>query len=293
MKRIILSIAALAALVLGCKGPQREEVDFVKALGIPECVITTPPDSLNLDPWYKKYVDVNGIPLCSSWRCPDSALVAGHNTLWAMTSMLSDDVMNALRKAGTRVTMMGRYEGTTDVPEHAYLAADTTLNWDLRARGLGGDLEFPLTSCAEENVLGYQIDKYHAEDILIHEFSHAIHLIGILQIEPDITERLDSLRRMALAEGKWKNTYAATDPAEYWAECVQDWFQTNAEVEVPDGKHNWVNTREELKEYDPRMYELISRYFPETDQKISKHKKIDLYGPDGPRYKMVPMELLQ
>ena len=83
---------------------------------------------------------------------------------------------------------MARYEGTTDVPEHAHLAKDTTLNWDLRARGLGGDLELPLTSCAEENLLCYQIDKYHAEDILIHEFaipsmvSGSCHWILILTI---------------------------------------------------------------------------------------------------------------
>ena len=276
MKRIILSIAALAALVLGCKGPQREEVDFVKALGIPECVITTPPDSLNLDPWYKKYVDVNGIPLCSSWRCPDSALVAGHNTLWAMTSMLSDDVMNALRKAGTRVTMMGRYEGTTDVPEHAYLAADTTLNWDLRARGLGGDLEFPLTSCAEENVLGYQIDKYHAEDILIHEFAHSVHLVGIVQVDPEINDRLQKLLDNAIEKDLWWNTYRTTDIAEYFAEGVQDWFNVNAEMDHPDGKHNYVNTRDELKERDPGLWQLLSEYFPATDQQISKHKYVNL-----------------
>ena len=276
MKRIILSIAALAALVLGCKGPQREEVDFVKALGIPECVITTPPDSLNLDPWYKKYVDVNGIPLCSSWRCPDSALVAGHNTLWAMTSMLSDDVMNALRKAGTRVTMMGRYEGTTDVPEHAYLAADTTLNWDLRARGLGGDLEFPLTSCAEENVLGYQIDKYHAEDILIHEFAHSVHLVGIVQVDPEINDRLQKLLDSAIEKDLWWNTYRTTDIAEYFAEGVQDWFNVNAEMDHPDGKHNYVNTRDELKEHDPGLWQLLSEYFPATDQQISKHKYVNL-----------------
>ena len=276
MKRIILSIAALAALVLGCKGPQREEVDFVKALGIPECVITTPPDSLNLDPWYKKYVDVNGIPLCSSWRCPDSALVAGHNTLWAMTSMLSDDVMNALRKAGTRVTMMGRYEGTTDVPEHAYLAADTTLNWDLRARGLGGDLEFPLTSCAEENVLGYQIDKYHAEDILIHEFAHSVHLVGIVQVDPEINDRLQKLLDSAIEKDLWWNTYRTTDIAEYFAEGVQDWFNVNAEMDHPDGKHNYVNTRDELKERDPGLWQLLSEYFPATDQQISKHKYVNL-----------------
>ena len=278
MKRLILFIIAAGLLVLACGGPspKASEVDFVEALGIPECVITTPPDSLHLDPWYKKYVDVNGIPLCSSWRCPDSALVAGYNTLWAMTSMLSEDVMNALRKAGTRVTMMGRYEGTTDVPEHAYLAADTTLNWDLRARGLGGDLEFPLTSCAEENVLGYQIDKYHAEDILIHEFAHSIHLVGIVQVEPDINGRLEVLLQNAIDKGLWWNTYRTTDIAEYFAEGVQDWFNVNAEMDHPDGKHNYVNTREELKERDPGLWQLLSEYFPATDQQVSRHRYVNL-----------------
>ncbi|MBR0245713.1 MAG: hypothetical protein IJQ61_04525 [Bacteroidales bacterium] len=278
MKRLILFIIAAGLLVLACGGPspKASEVDFVEALGIPECVITTPPDSLHLDPWYKKYVDVNGIPLCSSWRCPDSALVAGHNTLWAMTSMLSPEVMDALRKAGTRVTMMGRYEGTTDVPEHAYLAADTTLNWDLRARGLGGDLEFPLTSCAEENVLAYQIDKYHAEDILIHEFAHSIHLVGIVQVDPDINGRLEVLLQNAIDKGLWWNTYRTTDIAEYFAEGVQDWFNVNAEMDHPDGKHNYVNTREELKERDPGLWQLLSEYFPATDQQISKHKYVNL-----------------
>ena len=276
MKRLIIPALVLAALILGCKGPQRTEVDFVEALGIPECVITTPPDSLHLDPWYKKYVDVNGIPLCSSWRCPDSALVAGHNTLWAMTSMLSPEVMDALRRAGTRVTMMGRYEGTTDVPEHAYLAADTTLNWDLRARGLGGELEFPLTSCAEENVLAYQIDKYHAEDILIHEFAHSIHLVGIVQVDPDINDRLEKLLQNAIENDLWWNTYRTTDIAEYFAEGVQDWFNVNAEMDHPDGKHNYVNTRDELKERDPGLWQLLSEYFPATEQQISKHKYVNL-----------------
>ena len=279
MKKILIAVFAAGLLVLACgrtAPKQVAEVDFVEALGIPECVITTPPESLHLDPWYKKYVDVNGIPLCSSWRCPDSALVAGHNTLWAMTSMLSDDVMDALRKAGTRVTMMGRYEGTTDVPEHHYLINDTTLNWDLRARGLGGDLEFPLTSCAEENVLGYQIDKYHAEDILIHEFAHSIHLVGIVQVEPDINGRLEVLLQNAIDKGLWWNTYRTTDIAEYFAEGVQDWFNVNAEMDHPDGKHNYVNTREELKERDPGLWQLLSEYFPATDQQISKHKYVNL-----------------
>mgnify|MGYP002624991575 CR=1 FL=1 len=276
MKHLPFILAAAALIAACCSNAPKEEEDFVTALGIPECVIGTPPPELGLDPWYKKYVDVNGIPLCSSWRAPDSALVAAHNTLWAMTSMLSPEVMDALRSAGTRVTLMGRYEGTTDVPEHRYLINDTTLNWDLRARGLGGDLEFPLTSCAEENVLGYQIDKYHAEDILIHEFAHSIHLVGIVQVEPGINDRLEALLQNAKDKGLWWNTYRETDIAEYFAEGVQDWFNVNAEMDHPDGKHNYVNTREELKERDPGLYELLSEYFPATELQISKHRKVNL-----------------
>ncbi|MFN8206984.1 MAG: hypothetical protein U0T82_06175 [Bacteroidales bacterium] len=188
-----------------------------------------------------------------------------------MTAKLPPEVLEAMVRVKTRVTVMARYEGTTDVPEHAFLAADTSLNWDVRARGLGGDLNMPLTSCAEENLLAYQIDKYHAEDILIHEFAHSIHLIGIVQVDTTFNSQLEKMLSQAVAEGKYLNTYAKTDIFEYWAEGVQDWFNVNAEVPKADGKHNPLNTRRELKKYDPRLYELIHRYFDEFEVSPSKH----------------------
>ena len=267
------------ALCISCqqKADSNAEVAEVEVLDIPECVVTKVPDSLHLDPFYKKYVDVNGLPLISSWRVPDSALVAAHKTLYAMTVMLPKEVLDSMVGRGTRIAMMARYEGTTDIPEHRHLVNDTTLNWDLRARGLGGDLELPLTSCAEENVLGYQIDKYHAEDILIHEFAHSIHLIGLTLAVPGFNERLQKLYENAKESGKLKNTYRETDKEEYWAEAVQDWFNVNAEMPYSDGKHNWVNSREDLKEFDPDLYALIAEFFPETNLQISKHKKVDEY----------------
>lgn len=235
------------------------------------------PASLGLPAYYTKYLDASGIPIIASHRAPDSALVVARDIVVAMTSYLRPEIADAMRRHGARVAVMGRYEGTTDLPEHAYLAADTTLNWDLRARGLGGTIEEPLTSCAEENLLAYQIDKYHAEDILIHEFAHAIHLMGILPVDTAISTRLEALRRQAVAEGLWADTYAGTNFEEYWAEGVQDWFNVNAEVPRPDGKHNHVNTREELRRYDPRLYALIAEYFPATQQQISRHKKVNRY----------------
>ena len=279
MKRIYFFLT-VTLLFSACKNNQNASEKAVEeeVLNIPECVVTTPPDSLGLDPFYKKYVDVNGLPLISSWRVPDSAFVAAHRTLYAMTSMLPEAVLDSMVARGTRVAIMARYEGTTDIPEHHYLVNDTVLNWDLRARGLGGDLELPLTSCAEENILAYQIDKYHAEDILIHEFAHSIHLIGLMLAVPDFDGRLKQCYENAKAKGILAGTYRETDKEEYFAEAVQDWFNVNAEMPHTDGKHNWCNTREELQVFDPDLYNLLAEYFPQTNMQISKHKKVNEYG---------------
>ena len=278
MKRVMVIVAGLVILASCQKQGQTEAVAENDTLEIPACVVSSVPDSLHYDKFYTKYVDVNGIPLISSWRVPDSAFVAAHRTLYAMTSMLPEAVLDSMVGRGTRVAIMGRYEGTTDIPEHRHLVNDTTLNWDLRARGLGGDLELPLTSCAEENVLAYQIDKYHAEDILIHEFAHSIHLIGLMLAVPDFDSRLKQCYENAKARGILANTYRETDKEEYFAEAVQDWFNVNAEMPHTDGKHNWCNTREELQAFDPDLYNLLADYFPKTSMQISKHKKVNEFG---------------
>jgi hypothetical protein len=239
--------------------------------------VTAPPDSLKISSFYKKYINANGIPIVSSWRVPDSALYKAYEIVCFMTNDLPKKVLAQMCKAGARVGIMARYEGTTDIPEHAYLANDTSINWDLRARGLGGDLNSPLTTCAEENLLCYQIDKYHAEDILIHEFAHSIHIIGIAPIDSTFEPKLKYLLNKAVAEGKYENTYAKTDYLEYWAEGVQDWFNTNAEAPKADGKHNQLNTRKELKQYDPELYKLLGKYFSEFKGNPSCHPIVDLY----------------
>ena len=275
MKQWTIILAGLLMAACQQTGKTTEVEGEAEVLTVPECVVTTPPDSLQLDAFYTKYVDVNGLPLISSWRVPDSAFTAAHRTLYAMTSMLDPKIIEAMKRANARIAIMGRYEGTTDLPEHHYLVNDTSLNWDLRARGLGGTIDEPLTSCAEENVLAYQIDKYHAEDILIHEFAHAIHCIGIIQVDTTFDDRLQRLYEQACDRGILKNTYRETDRMEYFAEAVQDWFNVNAEMPHTDGKHNWCNTREELQQFDPDLYDLLAEYFPKTSLQISKHQKVD------------------
>ena len=273
--RQLITYATISLLVLTSSLLQAQKSKVAEIVKIP--TVTTPPASMHLDHFYKKYLDANGIAITASWRVPDSAMVQAWKIITFMTGDLPKNVLDAMVKVHTRVTVMARYEGTTDVPEHAHLKADTTLNWDVRARGLGGDLELPLTSCAEENLLAYQIDKYHAEDILIHEFAHSIHLIGIVQVDTTFNRKLEKLLSQAVANGKYANTYAKTDIAEYWAEGVQDWFNINAEAPGPDGKHNQLNTRKELKKYDPDLYRLMGQYFSEFKGSPSKHPFVNHY----------------
>jgi hypothetical protein len=231
-----------------------------------------PPASLGLDPYYKKYVDAGGLPVISSARVPDEALLKAREVILAMTAELPEHVLDTMRARGVRLGIMAaRYEGTTDIPEHRFLKNDTTMNWDVRARGLGGTPRLPLTTASEENILCYQIDKYHAEDILVHEFAHTIHLVGIVLNDPDFNDRLQTLLDHARSRGLWMDTYAETNIEEYWAEGVQTWFNVNATVPEADGLHNHIGTRAQLKVYDPELFELLNSFFPDNDDCISCH----------------------
>lgn len=262
MKKAIMILAA-AVSIAAC-GPKNQEPKII-----------APPAELGLDPFYAKYLDVKGIHLISSPVCSDEAMYAAYKTLTAMTDLLPEAVVKSMSENGAKVVVMAKTEVTTDVPEHAFLKNDPVTDWNKRARGLGGDLEEPTTSCAEENVLCLEGDRYWEEDILVHEFAHAIHSLGISPVYPEFNAELQTALDAALAEGKWVDTYAGSNIYEYWAEGVQSWFNVNKERNPIDGVHNAVNVREELQTYDPVLYAIIARFFPATEQSVSAHKKVN------------------
>ena len=153
-------------------------------------------------------------------------------------------ILASLRSRGVRPVVMAHDEYTTDLPEQADMKPKSF--WDRRVRGLGG----PLASCAEENLLCYPGDPCPTEDILIHEFAHTILDRGLAELAPGFEKRLHQAYGKAMEAGLWKNTYTAENPHEYWAEAVQDWFDNNRQN---DAQHNAVNTRAELRQYDPGL----------------------------------------
>lgn len=234
--------------------------------------VTVPPAILNLDTFYKKYLNASGIPVISSAKVPDEALYAVQRTINIMMKM-RPDVLAKMIENKARVGILARSEVTTELPEFSFLKDDTTANWD-ELRGIGAEIETPINSCAEENILCYGegIDPYYLEDIVIHEFAHSVHGLGISFVDTNFDTELMEAFENAKAKGLWKNTYAGSNQDEYFAEGVQDWFNLNTESIPGDGIHNEINTREELKNYDPALYAIVKKYFPEEYGKISCHQ---------------------
>jgi hypothetical protein len=221
--------------------------------------ITAPPaalvEQLGLHPFYAKCLLADGFPILASARVRDSAL---REARYLIDRMLldRDDLRAEMVRRGARLVVMAWDERTTDIPEHADLWP--TRYWDKRARGLGATDARPVVTVGEENLLAYDGDPYFQESILVHEFAHAIHQMALESLSPGTDQRLREAYRGAMAEGLWKDKYAATNANEYWAEGVQSWFGTNR---PPDHDHNFVDTRAELREYDPALAAVIEEVF--------------------------------
>ena len=211
--------------------------------------------------FYKKYMDVKGIPVVAAAEVADLAL---QRTYDIVTHMLAGrpDVLKAMVDQGMYLVIIGRDQVYTDLPENRNARNADYLNE--RVRGTGG---LP-TSFGEENLLSLPIDRYDDESIAVHEFCHTID--GTLgRIDPTWRQRKNAVYRNAVAKGLFKDTYAGSNSAEYWAECVQAYFDCNR---INNWNHGPIGKREQLKIYDPEGYELVRTTFnlgPDQDWRYS------------------------
>jgi hypothetical protein len=242
-----------------------------------ESAVTKPPLSLKLDPFYKKYVDADGIPIVSSEKTADDALYTAQYIVSDML-MKRSDLRNYMIKEQSRVLIMAQSEMETDLPERSDMEKpekdDLRLTpeeradydkpggigsmthreyWNERARGMGGII----TSCAEENLLGYENDRYSGENILVHEFAHNI-MDAIQAVDPKLYAQIIAAYDQALKKGLYKDQYAINTQEEYWAEGTQWWYWSNFEFYDDDTR---VQSPGDLKKYDPTLYALLAQVY--------------------------------
>ncbi len=252
--------------------------------------VTAPPDSFfeivaerdrdAAREFYKKYIDVNGMPIVAAEEVADEALL---RTKEIVSHMLSGrpDVVEQMVKNKMYLIIIGKDQLYCDMPEYRHARNKDYMNE--RVRGTGGRP----TSFGEENLLSLPIDRYDDESIAVHEFCHTID--GTLRsLNPDWQPWKNAVYQNAVSKGLYKNVYAGSNAGEYFAEIGQSYFDCNR---VNNWNHGPVGTREQLKTYDPEGYELVRRTFslvPEEDWRYSFLRQNPVVIPPPEKFKIDP-----
>ena len=209
-------------------------------------LVQSPPQSLNVNSYYHKYLDAGGVAVMSSHDVSDEELYQVRNTILAMLSDRAD-LLSTMAANGFRVVIYGdRFEKgglITDLPE--FSASGLPEN----SRGAAGRTPYGWAAGAPETAR-------HCNHILIHEVAHLVEDALRLQTGgEEFLARLDGAYRSAILRGRWQDEYASTDLLEYWAEAVRAWF-------TPSEFAGWFGPGyQQLADYDPIAAALVKDVF--------------------------------
>jgi hypothetical protein len=266
--------AKTAPGVCGCGMPETD----ANMNGTPDCMDTMPepepvdPDACKIGPipadvraeyelgaFYTRYASADGTPVVATDAPVEESIVRACKVVLDLSSK-HPMARERMRSDHVYFIMMAKSEKTVDTPEYRSRG-----DIDNRARGLGNNPGL----CAEENVMcDRTTDRWRGESICVHEYSHVMHLYVWNRVDSMFNGKVTAAYNNAVRTmGLYRNTYAASNAVEYFAEGVQNWYNTNLQSsrgEAGDGVHNHINTRAELEAYDPMLYELLATVLPDV-----------------------------
>jgi len=171
---------------------------------------------------------------------------------------------------GCSLAVYGVYENAYLVPEHR--GGYDPAMYDVEGYG-GSTHNNCVSSISARNVLRtvdspnpFDNTSYPNENILAHEFGHAVRLVGIETLEDTtLSDELWTVYENAYNTGLWPNTYAISNIDEYFATLTAIWFNNMKEMpDWSDGVRSPINTREELRAYDPMAYEFFAKIYDQV-----------------------------
>ena len=237
---------------------------------LPAAQLPPPPSSLDLDPYYRKYLDAGGIPVVASSDVDDLHLYHARDIIDAMLSNRPD--LRATMVDNRFRVVIYKHDGCRGPYQTPELRDDlppgrctrdvgtATIRW-LRNRFTGEVLLII-------DVVGVApaVRPPFCNFVFIHEFAHMVHFALAIEtalsgnrplFDSPFDSRLRNLYNAAISAGLYPDAYASTDYKEYWAESVTYWF-------LPDMLTGEVRTRASvslLADYDPGAAALVAEIF--------------------------------
>lgn len=218
---------------------------------------------------YTRGCEVLGMRLLAADQVVRDALTAQAERVFEMLRS-RPDLADALASANLEGRVIGSEQRIDDLPEFAELYDQYPgTDWRRRGRSFPGTDLVPTFAGAEENLVCLEDDIYEGEDIFVREFGLTIKRFGLDVADPATSLAIEQAYGRAIAQGLWENTLAEINEDEYWMEGTQSYFDANledaSEEREPNSSHNEVDTREELRDYDPTLWTILESVYGDTD----------------------------
>lgn len=153
-----------------------------------------------------------------------------------------EDMAKNMRDAGVTIGIAGMDENVWYLPEFRASIAPGSAPAD----GLGG------------RFCGFYLGRMLQDNVLIHEFGHAFKYYAVAP-DHDAIRAYEDVYINAKLTGIWSSfEYANSNAEEFFACLTGIWFNTDN----GNGNGTNVNTKEELKIYDPQAYEFFASIYP-------------------------------
>ena len=216
----------------------------------PEVIESPSPKGLE---FYTKYTTVSGVIIVGGPDVPDQAVLAARRSLEYQLSA-RPDFHQLLQESNVRVSLFGPDGDTSELPEYKDTAE------------IGGFAMMSIDASMTANAgwLCYEGNRDDEGDPVIHEMAHTLnHIVFEATNELYFYENIYKLAEEAIENGDWEEGAQAIADGVPLSDMIGEFFAINTENFIisnsPDLKYG---TRENIKEHNPAMYELYSRYYP-------------------------------
>ncbi len=201
-------------------------------------------------PEYTQITHAAGIAIVATDRVSPRAIAEAKKTVERFFA--SNDLENILAADGAYVIVAASGQGVLDLPEFRCLDDRDSRDFFDHVCGVADSADYPVVTVNEDDLLGRRSGPCGGLNILYHELGH---LVMGWALPPADYFDVRQLYADAMAAGKYRGDYAATNASEYFAEGTQAYFLHADQKGRRD--RTW------LRSYDPDLYALLARVYGE------------------------------
>ena len=208
--------------------------------------------------YYTQFMSVNGVPIKARGTVDPAALQAGAEIVAVMLSG-RQDIAPCMTRRRAELAIVPKDQTLTSLPEYHFLKGTRDFTGRSRdtfeIRGVGGVPSQPVSSAAEEQLLG-TLEPQHPYYpfrglVTVHEFAHGIQNLCFTQQD---REQWNKFYEEAVQAALYPGSHMMTDVNEYFAVMTTWYFEVTDELGAD-------SVRDDLKLRFPKVYQALDEIY--------------------------------